>query len=311
MAQKYGGPYSPDDSGDKDQSKNSNVKVSIDIEVDKFRGKKVHKTNTRNKLLYLAPLPLLFSSIGELQAGDADGFTSELFAFVILIFAAWLLQAGIEARFAYEERKIARPPAIPRIIFASVLTGFGVFIASLWGAHNPMGSALTFGIVAALAHSFAFGIDPLKKKGMGGVDDYDAERVARAVDKAEALLGETVLAAKDIKDRALEARVQRLASQVRDMFRRIEDDPRDLSSARKFLSVYLKGARDATIKFAGLYAKTRDADARSDYEALLSDLETSFAAQSETMLLDDRTDLDIEIEVLRDRLKQEGLRAKR
>lgn len=304
MSQKFGGPFSPENSSSKSADKPAPV-------GDKFRGQKVHKTNTRGKLLFLAPLPLLFGAIGELRAGDADGFVSELVAFVILILAAWLLQSGLEAREAYEARKIARPPSFPRIIFASGLTGLGVFLASLWGGMQPVGTALTFGVVAALAHSFAFGIDPMKKKGMGGVDDYDAERVARAVDKAEALLVETMSAAKDIKDRALEGRVERLASQVRDMFRSIEDDPRDLSAARKFLTVYLKGARDATIKFAGLYSKTRDADARRDYEALLSDLEISFSAHSETMLLDDRTDLDIEIEVLRDRLKQEGLRAKR
>jgi 5-bromo-4-chloroindolyl phosphate hydrolysis protein len=103
--------------------------------------------------------------------------------------------------------------------------------------------------------------------------------------------------------------VESLASAARDMFRAVEEDPRDLTSSRKFLSVYLKGARDATIKFADLYSKNRDAEARSDYEALLNDLERSFDAQHKTMLLDDRSDLDVEITVLRDRLKQEGLRA--
>jgi hypothetical protein len=76
------------------------------------------------------------------------------------------------------------------------------------------------------------------------------------------------------------------------------------------MGVYLKGARDATIKFADIYARNREPAARADYEALLSDLETSFTAQREVLLLDDRSDLDIEIEVLRDRLKQEGVSAK-
>lgn len=310
MAQKYSGRYSPSETNS--SAKNAPVTPAAqDAAPNGFRNKKIHKTNMRGKLLYIAPSPLFFAAIGELRANDATGFVAELSAFVVLILAAWLLQSGIQAREIYTERKIARPPAIPRIIFASGLTGVGVFMAGFLGASQGLGTALIFGIVAAIAHSFAFGIDPLRKKGMGGVDDYDAERVARAVDKAEAILAETLEAAKSIKDRKLETRVEQFATQVRNMFRRIEDDPRDLSAARKFLTVYLKGSRDATRKFAELYAKTRDSDARREYEALLNDLETSFAAQSETMLLDDRTDLDIEIEVLRDRLKQEGLRAKK
>ena len=48
-------------------------------------------------------------------------------------------------------------------------------------------------------------------------------------------------------------------------------------------------------------------DARDDFIALLTDLEDGFARRSETMLLGDRTDLDVEIEVLRERLAREGV----
>ena len=85
---------------------------------------------------------------------------------------------------------------------------------------------------------------------------------------------------------------------------------RGLSRTDNFdwVGVYLLGARDATIKFADLYAGTRDADARANYEDLLNDLETNFAAKTRKLLLEDRTDMDIEIKVLRDRLQREGLR---
>ena len=46
--------------------------------------------------------------------------------------------------------------------------------------------------------------------------------------------------------------------------------------------------------------------ARADYEALLSDLETNFAARTKALLNDNLTDLDVEIQVLRDRLKLES-----
>ena len=69
------------------------------------------------------------------------------------------------------------------------------------------------------------------------------------------------------------------------------------------------GARDATIKFADIYARTRDAQARSDYSALLDDLSDNFAARTRKLLVDDRSDLNIEIDVLRERLQREGVRS--
>ena len=55
------------------------------------------------------------------------------------------------------------------------------------------------------------------------------------------------------------------------------------------------------------FGETRDPGARADYEALLDDLETNFARRTSALLTDNRSDLDIEIGVLRDRLKREGV----
>ena len=94
------------------------------------------------------------------------------------------------------------------------------------------------------------------------------------------------------------------------MFRAVEQDPRDLARARTFLSVYLLGLRDATVKFADIWSRNRDPQARAQYEALLGDLETSFGTHRAQLLADDRSALDIEIEVLRERLQQDGLIAR-
>jgi hypothetical protein len=303
MTKRYGGKFSPEGAPDN---------APADLELpNKFRGKKAYNSNIRAKLLFLVPLPLLFSGIGELRAGNGTGVLYEWGALAALLLAAWLLRDGLEAEDAYNARKVARPPTVPRKIFASVFTGIGVALAAFGGAHVSLFSSLIFGAAATLTHSFSFGIDPLRRKGMEGFDEFETERVAKAVNKAEKLLQETVSASHKFNDRRLEGRIESLASSARDMFRIVEEDPRDLARARKFMGVYLKGARDATIKFADIYARNRDAQARTDYEALLTDLEQSFAGHRETLLLDDRSDLDVEIEVLRDRLKQEGLGAKR
>jgi hypothetical protein len=65
-------------------------------------------------------------------------------------------------------------------------------------------------------------------------------------------------------------------------------------------------ARDAAVKFADLYGQSRDAKARADFLSLLDDLESHFASRTQTLLSDNRTDLDIEIGVLKERLQREG-----
>ncbi|MCP5086511.1 MAG: hypothetical protein GY952_06900 [Rhodobacteraceae bacterium] len=300
MAQRFGGEHSPD---------GKTETASAAPPVNKFRGRKVNNSNFRAGFLFVAPLPLLFSGIGELMAGNSLAMVIEFGALALLLLAAWLLRDGLAAETAYNDRKVARPPTIPRKSFASGLTGLGVALAAWGGVGLGLIPALVYGGLATAAHLVSFGFDPMRKKGMEGVSEFETERVAKAVEKAEALLKQTMQAANRIGDRKLEGRVETFASSVRDVFRAVEEDPRDLTGARKFLSVYLRGARDATVKFADIHSRNKDAAARRDYEALLADLETSFNSQRDKMLLDDRSDLDVEIEVLRDRLKQEGLRA--
>ncbi len=305
MAKRYGGKFSPDmQQGDETST------VRATPPKNPFRNRRVARPNLRAALLFFVPLPLLFSGIGELRSGDAMGMIGELGALGLLLLSPWLLREGLKAEDAYNERKIARPPAIPRKAFAAVLTGAGVALASWLGWGQPMITSVLFGVIAAAAHVASFGLDPMKKKGITDYNAFDAERAAKAIEKAEATLAEIQAAAGRFGDRALESRVDSLSASVREMFRQVEEDPRDLTRARKFLGVYLNGARDATVKFADLYTRDRNSAAREDYLALINDLETEFDAQRETLLLDDRSDLDIEIEVLRERLQQEGLRAR-
>lgn len=296
MAEKFGGRYSPD--GRAADPETGSAKPGP-------RAATMRRTRAggRANLLFVAPLPLLATAF----FGTPVDLATHLLAFGTLILAAWLTREGLVAQDAYDARRIAKRPAIPRKIFGSVLTGLGLGIAGF----APGGDFLTpaiYTLLGAVLHFIAFGPDPLRDKGAEGVDSFQSDRVARAVGEAEkhlAAMSDAILRA---RDRRLERRVEAFQDTVRDMFRTVEDDPRDLTGARKYLSVYLLGARDATVKFADLYARTGDEAARADYVALLDDLEKNFAARTEKLLTDNRTDLDIEIEVLRDRLARDGVR---
>lgn len=288
MAQRYGGKYSPD-------GKTDNARPPPQMPM---AGRKAGPAN----LLFIAPLPLIWRA-----------FTSEpvvlaqyLLALGLLLAGAFLTREGIKAHAAYDARKIAKRPALPRKILGALVIGLGLAVTGFAG-HGAV-EAVIFAILGAALHLLAFGPDPLRDKGAEGIDSFQTDRVARAVREAEkhlAAMSDAILRA---EDRGMERRVDRFKAAVREMIHTIEDDPRDLTASRKYLSVYLLGARDATVKFADFYARNRDEQARADYEALLDDLEANFSAQTEKLLTDNRSDLDIEIEVLRDRLAREGVR---
>lgn len=289
MAKKFGGTYSPD-----------GIQSAVrEVVIDE---RKVHAAGTKANLLFIPALLLVVLSINEGAIGLAMGMAGA----VVLALAAWLTREGLRASAEFDMRKVARKPALPRKILGSLLTGGGVVLASL--SNDPsLLAAIIYGIVAGGLHTVAFGIDPLRDKRMEGIDTFQQDRVAKVVDEAEAHLASMTDHIASISDRQLDVRTAQFQAAARRMIRTVEEDPRDLTGARKFLSVYLMGARDAAAKFADLYKRKRDEDARHDFEALLSDLEQNFAARTEKMLLDDRSDMDIEIKVLRDRLQREGL----
>ncbi|WP_137110348.1 5-bromo-4-chloroindolyl phosphate hydrolysis family protein [Rhodobacter sp. SY28-1] len=255
----------------------------------------------RTTVLFLTAFLFLFPAFGdgprEMLLGLAAGG--------LIILSAWLTREGLRAEAAYNARKVARRPALPRKALGAVMTGAALAVGGVIADQGLVYPAL-YALVGAGLHLGTFGLDPGADKGMEGVDAFQTDRVARVVEEGEAHLAAMKDAILRARDRGLERRVDQFAAVARGLFRTIEGDPGDLTAARKYMSVYLMGARDATVKFVDHYAQTRDATTRSDYEALLTDLETTFAEKTKTFLTNSRSDLDVEIAVLRDRLKLEN-----
>ena len=292
MARKFGGKYSP---GAARQADVVAEAVAEDRRVD--------AAGARANILFIPGLVLAVTSLGA----SAVGLALSLLGAASMTLGAWLLRDGLRAEAAFHARQTARRPALPRKIIAAVLAGAGVGLATWTNGAGLVGGAI-YGAVAAGLHLVAFGIDPLSDKRMEGIDAFQQDRVARVVTEAEGYLATMREQIESLGDRMLTARVETFQALARKMIRTVEEDPSDLTGARKFLSVYLMGARDATVQFADVWRRTRDTSARADYEALLADLETNFAARTTQMLDGGRERMDLEIKVLRDRLQREGVR---
>lgn len=291
MAQKYGGKFSPD--GARPQG-SAGAPQPPTLAEPRLKG------GWRTTVLALSAFAFLVPAFG----GSPRELVLGLGAGGLMLLSAWITREGMRASAAYDARKVARRPAVPRKIAGALLTAAALAVGA-FSTHPDLLYPVLFALIGAVLHLGAFGLDPLTDKGMEGVDAFQTDRVAKAVAEAEALLAAMKDAILRAGDRQMEGRVDRFAAAARSLFRSVEQDPRDLTAARKYLSVYLMGARDATVKFADLYAQSRDAKARADFDALLTDLETTFAARTRELMSSSRTDLDVEIAVLRDRLRLE------
>lgn len=291
MAKRFGGRYSP---GLGPQDGNRNPLPAAPIR---------HRLAGRPKYVTMAAVPFLLGAFFQ----DPAGMAGNLAAFGVIASAMWMTGEGLAAEAAYQVRRVARRPAIPRKLFGGILTGLGLGL----GVAEPGGLAQAgvMGATGLVLHWLAFGTDPMRDKGMEGTDGFQQDRARKMIEEAETHLAQMRGAIRSLGDRWLDARVDRFAATVEDLFDRVRSNPGDLSAARRYLGVYLAGARDASVKFADLYRQTQDPQTRASYETFLDDLEKDFSAKSRRLLEGDRTDLDIEISVLRDRLAREGVRA--
>lgn len=292
MAERFGGAHSP-----------ANARPDADpVRQAVAEDRRVDAAGARSNLLFIPAVLEAVLSLG----GGASGMALGLAAALAMGLGAWMTREGLRAHAAYDARTVARRPAFPRKIAGGILIGVGVGLAALSG--TPVLGAVLYGVIALALHLGAFGLDPLHDKRIDGIDTFEQDRVARVVDEAEEYLAAMRDRIGKLGDRDLEGRVMAFQAMARRMIRSVQEDPRELPEAKKYLIVYLMGARDATARFAELYGRKRDEEARRDYEALLADLESNFESRTAKLLEGGREAMDIEIKVLRDRLAREGVR---
>ena len=297
MAKRYGGAHSPDAPKDDPRERAQAAAPGRPFEG-RIRAPFAARTWILSAVGALAVIPGFWSAPVELAFHVGAG--------AALMGAAALTREGAKAEAAYHARPAARRPAVPRKIIGAALTALALGMLGLtW---DGLAAAPALALLGGALHLAAFGIDPMANKLPAGADGFQSDRVARIVDDAEATLTQMIARIATLGDRALTARIERFAAAARTLCRQVEADPRDLTQARRYLGVYLRGARDATDKFVAYYARSKDAAARDDYVAFLDDMEGGFAQRTERLMLDDRTGLDIELDVLRDRLRREGVK---
>ncbi|MEL6317831.1 MAG: 5-bromo-4-chloroindolyl phosphate hydrolysis family protein [Pseudomonadota bacterium] len=173
-------------------------------------------------------------------------------------------------------------------------------LASLFAA--PSWVAFLLGVLAFFIALAALRSSPAaRRREIARVEGIDVEAVRQTLDEAEAELSEIDRLAFGLQDRGLRAPLAAMTAASRAVLEHIAADPDDLRRARKYVKVIIPTGRASVEKFAKMGVV--DADLSMRFRDLVDDMREAADRQLETLKLDDKTSLEVEMEVLADRLR--------
>lgn len=257
-------------------------------------------------LLFLLPLPLLPAMVTSFMSGGAGTMLSRLIPALLFLAGAIMMRSGLIYEAAYNKRAVAKAPA-PRKTLASILTALGAAACIYYAVGRPVIDAAVAGLLAFAGCWLAYGPDPRRDKAAKAAQGYTTAEVVAALEEAESKLVRIDTARKDIRNAELGGRLRKIIGQARKILKVIEEDPRDIRRARKFLNTYLDGALKVSEGYARTHKMVDPGELESNFRNVLATIEDVFDEQYDKLLQDDVTDLDVQIEVLKLQLEREGV----
>lgn len=257
--------------------------------------------------LFLLPLPLLANAVWMLARGSARDVLLSLGFYAVFAVSGSLVRraSALEAKALSDP--LGRAPLLPYRSLAAVLTGIATF-GTAWGlAWYDIWVSILFGVGAGAGVVALYGFD---RFGAAIALKAHAEDVVfETLDQAKKSLSDLRRMRMNMRNREFRDRLDRLNEWGERIVKQIREDHRDLKRAREFINVYLDGA----IKITANYLKTHEhsgeqaAALEARYSELLEGMEREFQAQHARLLRDDILDLDVELELLSQQLKQKGM----
>jgi hypothetical protein len=265
----------------------------------------------RALLLWIFSAPLLFAAVTALAAGRFAGFIGDALAWSLIAVAALLTRRASLAAARLQERRFrrfGRQWRLPLRNLAAALLGLGTGTAAVLGAGHLPAIGVGFAAVAVLGYHLVYGLEPFWVGERPSAPDKESRAVLEALAEAEDRLINIERAAQSIRNSELSARLARIADLGRGILAQIAERPSDLRRARRFLTVFLEGAEQVSDGYARTHHYADSAGLEQNFRTVLITIEDQFARQRERLREADVLDLDVQIEVLKKQLDQEGIR---
>lgn len=186
------------------------------------------------------------------------------------------------------------------------LLSSGIFLSSYILGGYSLGLSVLLGAGCYAGYRLLFGTDLSKEDIWKDLDISTAEIALSQITKARAYMREIQELNEAIPSESLTEKLNKLEELGLKIIELFEQDPRDISRSKRFIEVYLSGSVSVSRKFAELHQKTNNDELHQQYEDFLKDMVNTFEKQYHALLDHDLIDLDVEIDVLKQRMKSEA-----
>ncbi len=274
----------------------------------RFKKNPVQALSNQAYLLFLLPFPLIPALFIVLVKGDFTRLIVYLLTFGLFLAGALLTRTGLQAQAEYNRRKIASAPKIPFKTIGAITVSAATFICAYLAVRHQLAFSVALALLTLGGFYLAYGLDPRRDKATTvTAHGYTTAEVVQAIEQAERKIAEIDAASRGIRNFELRARLTRISELARKILRVIEEDPTDLRRARKFLYVYLDGAKTVSKGYVRTHQRSQSAELETNFRNVLITIENVFQEQHANLLENDILDLDVQIEVLATQLKREGV----
>jgi len=267
----------------------------------------LQRFSPRGLLLYFLTLPLIPATIIALGKGNLLGIIANASGFALYVFAALCLRKGLQADMALAQNPLARVPKWPLKKLAAIIAALATGIIAWLGAHQTLPVALIFAAGAFLGMYLSYGFDHRQEKKIAAAQGYTGDEIMRMLEESSLMVRSIEQANSKIRNAELNQRIKNICEIADRILGDIESDPRDIRRARKFLNVYLDGAKQVTEGYANTHQQTQSDQLEQNFRNVLETIESVFQEQHQKLLEEDVFDLDVKIEVLSTQLKREGI----
>jgi len=250
------------------------------------------------RVLYLFLIPLFVSTVIALFGGRYGDFLVRLIGFVLLLATAASTARGIAEERVYHKNAIARAPGIPYKTLAMILLGITVVYLAFVAGGKPLLPSLFVGLLGSVGYGLYYGLDPRRDK-LPDMGDISPELVLKTLNEARTKLDLAETGNARITDRVLHRKLDQAIEQAHQILEAIEQDPKDLRVARKFLIVFIDGIADVTQKYNEVDEADISEEMRSRLHRLIDDVQNRFDKELARLKANNLFDLDVSIDALK------------
>jgi DNA repair ATPase RecN len=182
--------------------------------------------------------------------------------------------------------------ALPAAVFAAAIP----FLAAV-----PIAVVLFGAVVYLLAPR-----RPLEGLDVATIGRGQIEAARNALEEADTDIDTIVAAAKRIRTRDIAAALDHLATTARRLLHQVEQDPAKLSEVRRLVAVYLPRTREIASSFADIESRgSLEAPRIERLREMLKKIDATFQHFGDRMVEGEARELDVELNLLEDSMKQE------